>query len=94
MRLAEYRDGLLHAKTLTVDGMAICMGSANMDRRSFELNFENMLILVSAEVTGAMRARQLAWLSRATVLSPAHGQSWPLLVRAVNNLFATMGPLL
>ncbi len=94
VRLAEYRDGLLHAKTLTVDGMAICMGSANMDRRSFELNFENMLILVSAEVTGAMRARQLAWLSRATVLSPAHGQSWPLLVRAVNNLFATMGPLL
>jgi cardiolipin synthase len=94
VRLAEYQGGLLHAKTLTVDGVATCLGSANMDRRSFELNFENMMILVSAEVTGAMRARQLAWLSRATVLDPAHGQSWPLLVRAVNNLFATMGPLL
>ncbi len=94
VRLAEYRDGLLHAKTLTVDGIASCLGSANMDRRSFELNFENNLILVSGEVTGQLRARQLAWLSRATVLSPAHGQSWPLLVRAINNLFATMGPLL
>lgn len=94
VRLAEYQGGLLHAKTLTVDGRATCLGSANMDRRSFELNFENNLVLVSDEVTGQVRARQLGWLSRATVLGPAHGQSWPLLVRAVNNLFATMGPLL
>lgn len=94
VRLAEYRGGLLHAKTLTVDGVATCLGSANMDRRSFELNFENNLILVSEEVTGEVRARQLAWLSRATVLGPTHGEGWPLFRRAVNNLFATMGPLL
>jgi cardiolipin synthase len=94
VHLAEFGPGLLHAKTLTVDGIATCMGSANMDRRSFELNFENNLILVSREVTGLVRARQCAWYERSTVLSPNHGQSWPLAVRAINNLFATMGPLL
>lgn len=94
VRLAEFGPGLLHAKTLTVDGIATCVGSANMDRRSFELNYENMLLLVSEETTGAVRARQMTWLGRATVLDRTHGRNWPLPVRAVNNLFATLGPLL
>ncbi len=94
VRLAEFGPGLLHAKTLTVDGITTCMGSANMDRRSFELNFENNLILVYGEVTGLVRARQLAWFERSEVLRPNHGQSWSLATRAINNLFATMGPLL
>ncbi|MFN6952003.1 MAG: phospholipase D-like domain-containing protein, partial [Albidovulum sp.] len=94
VRLAEFAPGLLHAKTLTVDGIATCIGSANMDRRSFELNYENILILVCPETTGAVRCRQLGWLDGAAVLDRNHGQSWPMAVRAINNLFATMGPLL
>ncbi|MCW1404380.1 phospholipase D-like domain-containing protein [Novosphingobium sp. MW5] len=38
----EFTPGLLHAKTLTVDGGLALIGSANLDRRSFELNFENL----------------------------------------------------
>ncbi|MGB2891911.1 MAG: phospholipase D-like domain-containing protein, partial [Albidovulum sp.] len=94
VRLAEFGPGLLHAKTLTVDGIATCVGSANMDRRSFELNYENGLIFVCEETTGAVRSRQLAWLDKAAILDRNHGQSWSLAVRATNNLFATMGPLL
>ena len=39
VRIAEYEGGLLHAKTLTLDGEVALVGSANMDRRSFELNY-------------------------------------------------------
>src|SRR5690606_4226190 len=35
VRIFEYRDGLLHAKLLTVDGAVALFGSANIDRRSF-----------------------------------------------------------
>lgn len=35
-----YNNGFLHAKTLCVDGMVACVGTANMDIRSFGLNFE------------------------------------------------------
>ena len=35
-----YNNGFLHAKTLSVDGMVACVGTANMDIRSFGLNFE------------------------------------------------------
>lgn len=35
-----YDNGFLHAKSVAVDGMAVCCGTANMDIRSFKLNFE------------------------------------------------------
>ncbi len=35
-----YENGFLHAKGVMVDGMVSCVGTANMDIRSFELNFE------------------------------------------------------
>ena len=36
----EYEPGLIHAKTLVADGQVALVGSANMDLRSFRLNFE------------------------------------------------------
>ena len=36
----EFDEGMLHAKALVVDGLVTSVGSANMDIRSFRLNFE------------------------------------------------------
>lgn len=35
-----YRNGFLHAKTIVIDGEIASVGTANMDNRSFRLNFE------------------------------------------------------
>lgn len=35
-----YHKGFIHAKVITVDGIVSSIGSANMDQRSFSLNFE------------------------------------------------------
>ena len=40
MRIFEYGGGLLHTKSLTLDGEITLIGSANMDPRSLRLNFE------------------------------------------------------
>lgn len=40
VRVYAYQNGFLHAKMLLVDEMAFTVGSANMDERSFSLNFE------------------------------------------------------
>jgi cardiolipin synthase len=40
VELREYTPGIVHAKTLIVDGRVALVGSANMDLRSFRLNFE------------------------------------------------------
>lgn len=42
-----YNNGFLHAKTLSVDGMVACVGTANMDIRSFGLNFEVNAVIYS-----------------------------------------------
>lgn len=39
-RIFIYDNGFLHAKTMSVDGEVISIGSANFDIRSFRLNFE------------------------------------------------------
>jgi len=50
----ELGDAMLHSKTATVDGCWATVGSANMDRRSFLLNFE-----ANAVVYGPLLAREL-----------------------------------
>lgn len=38
--ILRYRDGFLHRKALLVDDEVVAIGSANLDNRSFRLNFE------------------------------------------------------
>ncbi len=50
-RIFEYQPGILHAKTLMVDGCWASVGSANMDRRSFSLNWEANLVFYGKGIT-------------------------------------------
>ena len=52
VRVFLYSKGFLHAKTVVVDGDLSVVGTANMDIRSFDLNFEIMSI-VYGEKLGA-----------------------------------------
>jgi cardiolipin synthase len=54
--IREYQPGIVHAKTLVADSQVALVGSANMDLRSFRLNFE-VHALVHDETT-AMRLRE------------------------------------
>ena len=58
VKIFEFRSGLLHAKTMVVDRTLSLVGSANMDRRSLELNFENNVLIFSPEVSEQIRERQ------------------------------------
>ena len=46
----EYTSGMLHAKVTVVDGRWAVVGSANMDTRSFRLNFEMDTIVYGSSV--------------------------------------------
>lgn len=92
--IAEFEDGLLHSKTMTVDGRSTFMGSSNLDIRSFDLNFENDIFFEDAELTGVVRQRQMDYLARSTPVDPAAVRAWPISKRIWLNAFATLGPLL
>jgi cardiolipin synthase len=69
VRIYEYRGGLLHSKTLVADQLVSLVGSANMDRRSLELNFENNILLHSAEVSRKIRERQSVYMAASVEIS-------------------------
>jgi cardiolipin synthase len=46
-----YQGGFLHAKTIVVDGKIASVGTANIDVRSFRLNFEVNAFLYDKEIT-------------------------------------------
>lgn len=51
VKVYTYDNGFLHAKGMSIDGKVCCFGTANMDIRSFKLNFEVNAVIYDAEVT-------------------------------------------
>ena len=49
-----YENGFLHSKGVMVDGRVSCYGTANMDIRSFDLNFEVNATIYDEQVTGRL----------------------------------------
>ncbi|WP_044481095.1 cardiolipin synthase [Paenibacillus antibioticophila] len=49
VKIYEYEKGFLHSKLLIADGEVATVGTANMDMRSFHLNFEVNLLLVQTD---------------------------------------------
>ncbi len=81
----EYLPGIVHAKTLIADGKVALVGSANMDLRSFRLNFEVHALVHDAttattlrdafyaEAADSRRVELTAWNQRAWTLRMKEG---------------------
>jgi len=63
VRVHLYQSGLLHSKTMTIDGEVAFLGTSNFDIRSFALNFELNLVLYDAEVAGRLAAEQRRYIA-------------------------------
>lgn len=94
VEIHEYQVGLLHAKTLTLDGEISLIGSANMDRRSFDLNYENNVLIRDPTLTAAIRQRQESYLAQSRPVTSAMVAAWPGWRRLWNNAIAMLGPVL
>ena len=94
VRLVLFQGGLLHSKILTVDGRMAMIGSANLDRRSFELNYEVNMAVFDPEFVAALDARQASYVERARALSLEEVRGWSALRRIRNNACALASPLL
>ena len=92
VRIFEYEGGLLHTKSLTLDGEVTLIGSANMDRRSFELNYENNILFYDPALTAEMRRRQDAYLAQSRPVTAEMVAQWSMTRRLWNNTIAMLGP--
>jgi cardiolipin synthase len=90
----EFRPGLLHAKTMVVDGRIGLIGSANLDRRSFELNFENNIMFADSAFAAMVRARQDDYLAQSDPVTGQDVADYGIGARLWQNLMATVSPIL
>lgn len=94
VKIHEFVGGLLHAKSMTVDDDVALIGSANMDRRSFDLNYENNILLQNEVLTSQIRERQGEYLASSTEVTLDQVLAWPMQRRLWNNIMGMLGPLL
>jgi cardiolipin synthase len=94
VRIHEFHGGLLHSKLLTLDGDVTLIGSANLDRRSFDLNYENNILVYDAALTADVRRRQDDYLASSTPVTAEMVGEWRVGRRLWNNTIAMLGPVL
>jgi cardiolipin synthase len=90
----EYQRGLLHAKTITIDRSVGLIGSANLDRRSFELNFEVNLVVYDSDFAGQLRFLQTAYISDSRPVDASAWSRRSTAVKVWHNAAGTLSPLL
>lgn len=89
-----YNNGFLHTKAIVVDEKVFCCGTANMDIRSFALNFE-----VNAVVYDEAKAREMTGyfiedLKHCTLVTKDMYASRSLFVRLKEQMSRLLSPLL
>ncbi|MEM6691812.1 MAG: cardiolipin synthase [Planctomycetota bacterium] len=94
VEIFEFREGLLHSKTLTIDQKLTLIGSTNLDQRSFDLNYENDVLFRDDALTREVFDRQQAYVTQSDTVTLDEVQAWSFSRRIWNNVVATVGPIL
>jgi len=68
-----FQRGLLHAKTITIDRDWALVSTANLDRRSFELNFELSVAVYDDDFASQLRFLQKGYIGQSRLVD---AQSW------------------
>lgn len=90
-KIYKYNKGFVHAKTMVIDDDLAIIGSANMDYRSFDLNFEVNAMVYSKNIAKELKEAfendlkesvqiaEIEWLNR-----PKHIHLWEKIVRLLS----------
>ncbi len=94
VKIYLYRKGMMHAKTMMVDGGWGMVGSANLDNRSLHLNFEIGCILHDADQVAQLEEAYQHDLDDAIPLDQKTLESRSLVSRALENACRLFTPAL
>ena len=77
VRVWAFQPSMLHAKVMTVDGIASVVGSANMNRRSMQLDEEVVLTILDPRIAACLEADFAADLLRCDRIEPRRWEDRP-----------------
>ena len=94
VEIHHYHAGLLHAKTMTADRKLAIIGSANVDMRSFWLNFEITLFIYDDDFSSLVRFMQKDYLNKSRRVRRDEWVQRSILLRFADNCAQLASPLL
>ncbi len=90
----QFRNGLLHTKTLVADEQTALIGTVNLDMRSLWLNFEITLAVYDADFAKRLGVLQSRYAEQSVALDKDVWTGRPFHTRLVENAARLLGPLL
>lgn len=93
IRVYLFEGGFNHSKVMMVDGELSTIGSANMDIRSFESNFEVVSFIYNSDVTGELERKFIADCLRSKNLTLSSWRVRPTWRRMLHNVARLFSPL-
>jgi cardiolipin synthase len=94
VRVLLYQGAYFHAKTVCVDSTLCSIGSANMDIRSFSINYETNLVIYDQDTTRALEADFKADMACCSAFSVAEYEGRNRASRFVDSSMRLCSPLL
>jgi cardiolipin synthase A/B len=91
IRIFRYKPGFLHQKVVLIDDVAAAIGSANLDNRSFRLNFEIMVLTVHRAFAAEVEAMLLRDFEQTFEIDKSefrNAPAWRKIAMRVARLFA------
>ena len=89
-----YQNGFLHAKTMVVDGKMASVGSANVDFRSFKLNFEINAFIYDHRITDQLEQIFVNDIRNCKVMTPEMFAAQPVWLRFKQTFSRLFSPIL
>jgi len=94
VKVYHYKKGFFHAKTINTDGELCSIGTANMDIRSFNLNYELNTLIYDERIAKKLEKDFLHDLKSCKEFTAKKYEELPKLVKARNSISRLFAPLL
>ncbi len=94
VRLFRYKNGFHHQKAVLIDDDLAAIGSANLDHRSFHLNFEIMIIAHDKDFAAEVTTMLEEDFSKSTEILPGAFDAKPFWFRLAAHLARLFSPVL
>lgn len=94
VKIYFYEKGNMHAKTIVADDVFSSIGTANMDNRSFHLNFEINAILYHENTARELVGLFMEDMEHSTQIDPSRWEDRGLVQRLFESFFRLWAPLL
>lgn len=94
IKIYLFEAGMLHSKTMIIDDRISAIGSANIDFRSFEHNFEDTMFVYSYEVNADLRRQFMEDQQGCLRVRPSQWRRRPIMQKAGESILRLLSPVL